>query len=355
LKTRQRKTLGLIVLAIVLAYAGYIVPSGYFAFFPGDALPVSRMVKVSGGGDVEKGSFLMTTILAREANFYTWVFARFDSTMSLKTRDEYLPRGMDMQEYNRYSQRLMDESKSSAIVVGLKAAGIAAKFTGKGVRVLEIMTDSPARDKLAEGDIIRSIDGMPTEVSEELTDHMSSIGVGKRVLLKVDRKGVNLDVVLVTAEHPTLKERAALRIRIETVEPGYYTPVRVEIDPGNISGPSAGLMFTLEIINQARNGEDLTRGNKIAGTGTMSSTGRVGPVGGAAQKVAAAEKAGAQYFLVPKENLAEAQKAAKKVRVVPVETVEEALVFLKNLAPTKSGALPFLDFFALHLYNQISV
>ncbi|MGD0006433.1 MAG: S16 family serine protease, partial [Anaerolineaceae bacterium] len=99
-----------------------------------------------------------------------------------------------------------------------------------------------------------------------------------------------------------------------------------------VGGPSAGLMFTLTVYNLL-SPVDLTGGHKIAGTGTISPDGSVGPIGGVEQKVAAAEMAGAEYFFAPADNYADALKAARRIKVIKIETVEQAVAFLHSLPP----------------------
>ena len=105
------------------------------------------------------------------------------------------------------------------------------------------------------------------------------------------------------------------------------------MDTNTIGGPSAGLMFSLEIINQLTE-EDITKGYNIAGTGTLNEDGTVGRIGGAAQKLVAADKAGADYFLAPAENgrensnyqeaLAAAEDINTDVQVIPINTIDDA-------------------------------
>jgi PDZ domain-containing protein len=123
------------------------------------------------------------------------------------------------------------------------------------------------------------------------------------------------------------------RIGVSVQSAGYAVdlPFPVQIEPRKIGGgPSAGLMFALTTYNLVTP-DDLTRGHRIAGTGTIALDGTVGPVGGVAQKVVAAERAGAEYFLVPRANYASAQHAARRITVVPVANVQEAIAFLRRL------------------------
>src|SRR4029450_11888565 len=105
-------------------------------------------------------------------------------------------------------------------------------------------------------------------------------------------------------------------------------PFDVKIDLGEIGGPSAGLMFTLGIIDKLKP-EDLTGGKIIAGTGTIDDEGAVGPIGGIPQKLVGAHAAGAQLFLVPKDNCAEAlRNAVPGLPMAEVATVDDALTAL---------------------------
>jgi PDZ domain-containing protein len=123
-------------------------------------------------------------------------------------------------------------------------------------------------------------------------------------------------------------------------------PKEVSIASQNIGGPSAGLMFTLEIYDQLRKDIDLTRGYKIAGTGTMSDDGTVGRIGGINHKVVAADSAGAEIFFAPDDtgfgasNYEDALVTAKRIgtsmKIVPVKNVHDAIHYLTELAPKQS-------------------
>jgi PDZ domain-containing protein len=117
-------------------------------------------------------------------------------------------------------------------------------------------------------------------------------------------------------------------------------PINVSIDPGNIGGPSAGLAFTLGIIDDLTNG-NLTGGKTIAVTGTINPDGTVGDVGGVAQKAVAVRNAGAVAFLVPPQELTTAeQHVGPHVKVIAVSTLEQALNTLKSLGGDLAGIPP---------------
>ncbi len=120
------------------------------------------------------------------------------------------------------------------------------------------------------------------------------------------------------------------------------TKPKLKINAGKIGGPSAGLMFTLESY-EVFTKQNLSKGHKIAGTGTISPTGKVGIIGGVDKKVVAASREGAEVFFAPTDstsvkksetNYAVAKRTAKKIhtkmKIVPVSTFDDALNYLKT-------------------------
>jgi PDZ domain-containing protein len=130
---------------------------------------------------------------------------------------------------------------------------------------------------------------------------------------------------------------ARIGISIVQHNSGISLPFPVEIVPQKVSGgPSAGLMFTLGIYDLVTS-QDLTGGRKIAGTGTIDLEGNVGPIGGVQQKMVAAERAGAEYFLSPTENYPDALAMATRITVIEVATAQDAINFLRSLPPLQTG------------------
>ncbi|MGI9642369.1 MAG: S16 family serine protease, partial [Acidimicrobiia bacterium] len=136
---------------------------------------------------------------------------------------------------------------------------------------------------------------------------------------------------LTLGPHTDDPERPMIGILLDNNEPIVEFPVLVEIDSQNIGGPSAGMMFTLQIMDQLTDGE-ITKGERIAGTGTIARDGTVGPIGGIRQKVYGAIDAGSRAVLVPAANYEDALDAAgDDIEIVRVETIEDALAFLETL------------------------
>ena len=94
-------------------------------------------------------------------------------------------------------------------------------------------------------------------------------------------------------------------------------------------GPSAGLIFTLGIVAQL-DSQDFLRGRVIAGTGTISADGQVGPIGGIDQKMIGARRSGAQIFLFPEGNCSDITRIPRGLHVAPVTSLGEAIALLNQ-------------------------
>jgi len=112
-------------------------------------------------------------------------------------------------------------------------------------------------------------------------------------------------------------------------------PFEVSIDTDRIGGPSAGLAFTLALLDEMTPG-DLFGGVKVAATGTMNEDETVGAIGALPQKAVAVKAAGAKLFIVPKSQSPEELAAARAVlgstvKLVTVANLDEALALLESL------------------------
>lgn len=159
------------------------------------------------------------------------------------------------------------------------------------------------------------------------------------------RNGKQLKENLNVKTIPNGNGRVGIGVSIVTERELVVDP-KVKINSHEIGGPSAGLMFTLEIYNQLVE-EDLTKGHEIAGTGTINEKGEVGPIGGINQKVVAASDAGAEVFFAPNEkgaeksNYKDALETAKdiktKMKIIPVDTLDDALTYLEKMDKGKTS------------------
>ncbi len=317
--------------AVVLLLNTYIVRN-YILMMPGITSDLSSIVDVEGGMKDARGSFMLTTVSTRPANLPLAIYAIANKSLDVIPRSVFIPEGWDMDEYLEYMKKWMQESQVIAKVVALEKLGIKTKIRGEGVKVIKVLKTSNAYNKIKPGDIILEVDGKAVTVADELVREVKRHKVGEELILKVKRDEKILKFKVETIKDVHGGKGAAIGIYVTTVNWKPSFPVSIKIDAGQIGGPSAGLMFVLEIINQMTP-SDLTGGRTIAGTGTINLEGYVGEIGGVRQKVITAHSKGAEYFLVPRGNFETATKTGEKlgIKIIPVTSIDDALDFLRTL------------------------
>ena len=190
----------------------------------------------------------------------------------------------------------------------------------------KVPADSAAAGLLRAGDMITAVDGTKITDPGKLTQLIRAKPAGTTFTVAFTRSG-KAGTARITTKASGTDKTPRLGIEIDRKQ---SSPFTVKIDLNKIGGPSAGLMFTLGIMDKLRP-EDMTDGKIIAGTGTIDDSGEVGPIGGIPQKLVGAKSAGAQLFLVPKDNCAEAvRNAVPGLPMAEVATVDDALTALKT-------------------------
>lgn len=318
-----------LVVVLVLVFVAAIVPVNYYLIKPGIAENLNDIIHVQNSSLDKQGGFLLTAVTTQQATALTYLMGKVDPDVEVVPQEDMLPQGMSMDEYLKIMERSMNESQMTAEVVALRAAGYHPKVTGQ-VTVEEILPGSPAKGKLQKGDIIKAADSKQVLLSDELVKKIQNRKVGDQVSLQVKRGKTDFSTKIKTTATTDKPHTPVIKVMISTRDLKYQLPVKIEINTQEIKGPSAGLMFTLEILNQFKSG-NLDHGYLIAGTGTIDINGNVGEIGGVKQKVIAAEQAGAKYFLSPVANVKDARKGAHKIKVVPVKNLNEALRFLNSI------------------------
>jgi PDZ domain-containing protein len=228
----------------------------------------------------------------------------------------------------------MDTSKLVAVAVALDRLGEDVEISTTGAIVRQIAEGSPAASVLEVDDVIVAVDGNAVDEIGEVGELLQPGGPGATHTLTVERPAggdTRLEVDVTTIEAEDDATRAIIGIAPEDRISGFDFPIDVSIDTGTVGGPSAGLAFTLAILDVLTPGE-LTGGHRVAVTGTMDLDGRVGPVGGGAQKGIAVRDAGYEVFLVPSDEVDEVQEAVgDDLEVIAVDTLDDALEALESL------------------------
>jgi Lon-like protease len=327
-----------VILAVLLGVAALLtsIQTPYQVLMPGPATDVQRLIEPY--PRPIKGALLLTTIYSEPANAAEYaaaaVYTKFSDDWGIVPREVARPRNVTEREYQRLLGTMMDESKVAAKVVALREAGFDVKLTGQGAQVQEVTDASKARGVLERGDVIVWADGKPITTSTDLVAQIQAHRPGEFLDVRFRRGDQELSASVELTESPDEPGRARVGIIVLTHLYDYELPKEVKLETRDIGGPSAGLMFALGIYNAVTE-QDITRGHRIAGTGTISTDGRVGAVGGVKYKAIAAQRAGAEIFLAPKDNYDEVKANAGSMRVVSVTTFREALDALAAL-PAKS-------------------
>jgi len=236
------------------------------------------------------------------------------------------------QENDRLNQVLMRQSKDAAVLVALSKLGYAVTPTQTGALIDSIEHGAPADGVIQVGDTIVAIDGQPVVKRDDVTGVLGAHKPGDQVTLTLeDPNGNRRDATVTLADRPDKPGTGFLGVGVEDRLSYPSLPFDVSIDSQRIGGPSAGLAFTLGLLDQLTPG-DLTGGKEIAATGEISGDGTVSAIGGADLKSITVNRAGVKYFLVPADNVAEAKTTAPPdMQIVPVHTIDDALAFLATL------------------------
>ena len=305
------------------------------------------------GGEKAKGTFLMTTVSMKEGNVFWFLYSGFSSDIKRIPKEDVLRHNEDPEEYFHRQREVMRASQDDSIIAAFRQAGKQVQVENNGVVVVERLDNLPATKQLALGDVIQAVDGQKILSAEELLNALEGKQADEQVRLTLWRDGKKLNKTVTLGLLPSESDeppRAGLGI-VPLTSRNVETTPSVQVNVEGIGGPSAGLMFSLEIINQLTPG-DLTQGRKIAGTGTISPDGEVGQIGGVEHKVVAAARKGADYFFVPDDvhpgdtNRQLAQEAARrigtKMKIVPVRTLQEAVSYLQQ-TPEVSASQIMID------------
>jgi PDZ domain-containing protein len=331
------------VVAVLLLLAGALIRLPYVLIGPGAASSVERVVKVTGTPTyAHRGQllFLTVSVSSDRPNVFAVLSGWLDDNTDVVPEDQVL-QGRSRAEDTRLNKLEMADSQMTAKQVALERLGYTVPVSGAGAVVTAVQKRSPADGNLRVGDVITAVDGQPITLAEQLGPIVRSRTPGQPVMFTVDRSGNSTPVTVVSraAAQGTCRGRAQVGISTSTRSEKFDFPVNVEIDTGRVSGPSAGLAFTLTILDELTPG-DLTGGKKVAVTGTIRADGSVGPIGGAQQKAVTASRAGAKLFLVPTAEVKEARSRAGGMKVAGIGTLDDALRELKKFGGQDPGVPP---------------
>jgi PDZ domain-containing protein len=335
-------------LLLVLFVVAVFVPVPYVTMSPG---PTVNVLGEAGGKSIvavqghktypTQGQLRLTTVSVtspgRSINLLQAMRAWFDRTRAVYPRDVIYPPQQTAQDAEQQSSVEMVSSQDTAVAAALTELGYKLPVH---VEVLGVTKGGPGDGKLKVRDQIVSVDGTTVTDVAQVTELVQKAGVGHVARFVVRRAGRTRTVAVTPRASTQGPKRALVGITIGT---GYDFPFDVSVRLSErIGGPSAGLIFSLAVYDALTPGA-LTGGAEIAGTGTISRRGRVGPIGGIQQKIVAAAEAGARVFFVPPANCGSALHSGVKegkIRLVKAPTLHSAIGSLRKYAQNPSTQLP---------------
>jgi Lon-like protease len=323
----------LVVLALVTVGILWLSPSDDYILLPDRAHPVAPLVRVQGGHDPRgPGEILFVDVFERRASELESLFPWLHEGSTLVPAKLLVPPGVSDKVAHQADLRAMQISQRIAAAVALRRLGYHVVAKPDGVIVDAIEQQSNALGVLHPSDVITAVNGVATPTIASLRAQTDDVKPGELVTLNVRRGDRPTTVRIKTIADPLRKGRAIVGFSPDQAA-DVELPLNVEIDAGNVGGPSAGLAFTLEVM--AELGHDVTHGYKVAATGQIDLNGAVTAIGGVKQKTYGVRDAKADVFLVPVDggNAATAKRYAGKLRVIPVTSFRQALRALANLPP----------------------
>jgi Lon-like protease len=319
--------LGLVLAAVVLV--SLILPSNDYIFLPDPAHPVAPLVSVPGGKEPAKGGIYYVDVVVRKAKLLEKVFGGLHEGADLYPASEINPPGVGDAQRRQIDLQDMRNSQLVAAAVALKAAGKKVVTRSVGAKVDAVESGQPAVGKLEPDDVITAINGKHVKSPQDVFDAMKTRKPGDVVAFTLTRGKQTLVQRIKTVASDTPPRRAVVGVFLEPAL-DIRLPIPVRIDAGGVGGPSAGLAFALDILQQL--GRNVVHGHKIAATGEILPDGSVGPIGGIKQKTIGAREAHVDAFLVPAgDNARDAKRYAHGLRIIPVETFPQALHALATL------------------------
>jgi len=334
----SRKTIISVFFVIVAAIFISTIELPYYVYKPGRADSLETMVVVEDGYESE-GSMHLLTVTAMKATPLQYIVGKVKPFYEITPIEAVRIEDETDEEYKQRQLYMMEESQNASTIVAYEAADADIEIIYNGAYVVNTVKNMPADDLLEPGDVIKLVDHIELETSNDLVEYVAQKEKGDVITIKFERDNKEFTEDIEIVNFPNDEEQFGVGIQLTSNVEVHVDP-KVEFSSGQIGGPSAGLMFALKIYDQLVE-EDLTKGKKIAGTGQIDYEGNVLPIGGADKKVVAADREGSDVFFVPYEqgregsNYEEALQAAEKIKtnmdIVPVDTFEEALLYLENI------------------------
>lgn len=314
----------------VVAVLLLVPANGTYLFLPDEPHLVEPLVKVADREPPKgPGAIYFVDVIVRRPTLFERLFPSVHDGASLVPADQLNPAGLSEEERRRTSLQVMSRSQKIAAAVALRQAGYDVTARPTGAFVSQVLPGTPAEGRLHPSDVIVSVDGRRIGDLDDLREILRQRRPGDEVDLEAIRGSRRKTFRIRLAPSSDAPRRGVIGVLVEQAV-DVRLPLDVEIDAGNVGGPSAGLAFALGVLEEL--GRNVDHGHRIAVTGEIELDGAVGPVGGIRQKTIGAREGDVDAFLVPAgDNAQEARRYAGDLRIIPVRTFQQALRALATL------------------------
>jgi Lon-like protease len=337
----NRRILTLIVALVPIVAFGVllaVVTVPYVSLGPGPAFDTLGEVDGKQVVDIKgtqthptTGHLDMTTVSQRdELSLAEALTLWLSGDEQLMPRDLVYPPGSSREETDKANDADFKQSEHNA-----EFAALGYLKYPQAVTVVAVTDPGPSVGKLQAGDAVQAVNGKPVSTVDEFTSLLKSTKPGQPVAVEFRRKNAPPGVAQITLGTNPDRKYGFVGVSVTDAP---WAPFAVDFNLANVGGPSAGLMFSLAVIDKLTTG-NLAGSKFVAGTGTIKPDGAVGRIGGIVHKMTAARAAGATVFLVPAENCYEANSdKVPGLQLVKVENLGGAVDALH--AATSGGQPP---------------
>ncbi len=326
IKTTIKKDYKTIITFIVI-FILCIIELPFYIETPGGAIAVDDRIKIE-GSYVSTGSFNLAYVSEIKATIPTLLYSLIDKDWDVLKKEEVIYDNETMKEAEYRDKLLLEESKNNAIVVAYQYANQKIEISNEHLFIIYV--DESADTNLKIGDEILKVDGVQIDNKNQLDEIMLQKEVGQKVSIVVRRNEKDIECYGVLKE---INGKKIIGLSLSKTS-DLKTKPSIELEfKKSESGPSGGLVLALSIYDRLVS-EDITKGRKIVGTGTIDMDGNVGSIGGVEYKIKGAVKEKADIFIVPAgENYEEAKEIIEEnnydIELISVTTFSEALEKLK--------------------------
>ncbi len=316
---------------LILFLGAFSIETDYSIYKPGGSIDITnRINNVNKDTYKSKGSINMAYVGMVKGKLPFYLLAKILPSWELvKNEDITYSDDETIKDSLKRDHLYYEESISNAKYIAYQKSGV--KFDLKKTTNYIIYVDKKCDAEIKIGDEIIKYDNISYTDLNTLKSYIQTKNIGDKLSLVIKRAGKEIQTIATIFEEENLKLIGLAAITIHDID----SKTNIKVDSkASESGPSGGLMLSLAIYD-ALTKEDITKGNKIVGTGTISLDGSVGGIGGVKYKLAGAVKDHADIFIVPKDNLKETLEYSKKkgynIKIIGVSTFDETLEVLKNM------------------------